>query len=335
MTQRHTSGAIAEGVTAGLRLFRWLAAALFILFWCSGITTVAPGEIAVVLRLGKLAGTSTGEQIREPGLLLAFPYPIDQVVRIPVKQEGELVVDDLWKPTDGGTNDDRIEPLTEGYCLTGDQNLIQPRVIVKYRISDPIAFRLRIAEPERMLRETVVASLTQEFNSWKVDEAIRLQRPGEKDQPGVNVAEQVQRRTQARLDSLSAGITIAALEFKELHPTRYLFKEFQQVQSAKIGMETLRREAEGFAAQEIPRAQSERNRLVQEARAFAATSRAKANEETSVFVQLHREAQKQPQLLRERLYQECVEAIFKNAGKLEFVAPETRILFSDRDGKSQ
>ena len=35
-------------------------AGLFILFWCSGITTIGPGEVGLVLRCGKLTGNFAG-----------------------------------------------------------------------------------------------------------------------------------------------------------------------------------------------------------------------------------------------------------------------------------
>ena len=49
---------VLEAFTAGLRSFRWVALALFAVYFCSGITVVQPGEVALVLRLGKLEGAT-------------------------------------------------------------------------------------------------------------------------------------------------------------------------------------------------------------------------------------------------------------------------------------
>ena len=65
-------------------------AALAILF--SGVKVINPQEVAIIKRFGKIVGQNRAEQIHGPGLLLAFPYLIDEVVRVPVKQVQELQV---------------------------------------------------------------------------------------------------------------------------------------------------------------------------------------------------------------------------------------------------
>src|SRR5215475_14273465 len=131
---------VLEALASGLRSFRWVALVLFIIYLCSNITIVQPNEVAIVLQLGKLAGDGPDDQIKQPGLLFAFPYPIDRVIRVPVKEEGEVIISDLWKAATEGSANDVIDPIKEGYCLTGDQNILQARVNAKYRITDPIAF---------------------------------------------------------------------------------------------------------------------------------------------------------------------------------------------------
>ena len=88
---------MAEGVRAGSRMIAWLAVGLFVLFWCSGITTIGPGEVGLLLRCGRLTGASPADQVRQPGLLLALPYPIDEVIRVPVKQEREIAIKALLR----------------------------------------------------------------------------------------------------------------------------------------------------------------------------------------------------------------------------------------------
>ena len=51
--------------------------------FCSGIRVVESGNVALILRFGKLVGDTPEEQIHEPGLLLAFPYIIDEVITVP------------------------------------------------------------------------------------------------------------------------------------------------------------------------------------------------------------------------------------------------------------
>jgi membrane protease subunit HflK len=324
-------------------MFKWVLVGLFCLFWLSGITKIEPDEVALVLRLGKLHGAQSGDQMKGPGLLAALPYPIDRVIKLPVKREGEVLIDGLWSAMNERNSSASIDPIREGYCLTGDENIVQPLVMVKYRISDPVAFVFWKADsvidkigsssehPAGLIRDTVMASLTQTISSWSVDDTLRLQHH-ERGQESLAAA--VLRSSQSRLDAVSAGVTIAALEFKEIHPPSFVVADFQRVQSARIDRETLRREAEGFVAQRTLEVESEKNRLVMEALAYDSRLNAKATAESATFAKLFSEFQNSPELIWQRLRLECIEQVLTNAGNLDVVAPGTRIIFSRRENGS-
>ena len=181
MSQSKALPAIFQGLDAGLRMFRWVVLVLLAFFFASGITMVQPNNIALVLRFGRLEGKTAATQINPPGLLLALPYPIDQVIQVPVREEGEVTTEEVWKSLKTEDEKERsymIDPIKEGYVLTGDRNIVQAKVTVKYQISDPIAFRLWVEDPEAIITDTVLAALTQTVCSWKVDDVIRQQRVG-------------------------------------------------------------------------------------------------------------------------------------------------------------
>ena len=64
-----------------------------------------------------------------------------------------------------------INPLVEGYCLTGDQNLLQARLVAKFRITDPVAFALSIESPAMLVHDAVMAATTETIAGWPVDDA--------------------------------------------------------------------------------------------------------------------------------------------------------------------
>ena len=335
MNQRGRTPIVFEGLRAGLRTFRWVVLLLFVLFWFSGIQEVAPDRVGLLLRFGKLQGNTPALQVREPGLALALPYPIDRLIQVPAKQEGEVVIEEVWKEIvqDIGARD-KIDPLVEGYCLTGDQNIVQAQVVVKFRISDPVDFRLRTADPPAILQDVVLAALTQTIATWDIDDVLCLQRenpPQTGNKQGL--AATVWKHAQTRLDELHCGLTISALEFKEIHPPRHVIAEFRAVQSAQIDQETKKREAEGFAAREIPQAEAERNGLIQQASAYENTVQARAQAELSVFEQLVDEFRKNRDLVANRIYLETMEHLLKNVGRLDLVSPEDRIILSDLERK--
>lgn len=324
---------VLEAFASALRSFRWVAAALFIAYLMSATILVQPGEVALVLRLGKLHGATREEQIRRPGLLFALPFPIDRVVRVPVKEEGEVLIDDLWKSlNEAGPLVDAINPLKEGYCLTGDQNILQARLVAKYRIDDPVAFALTIENPKGLVHDAVMAAATQSIAAWRVDNALRLR----DDQTQMNLVSLVQRAAQTRLDNANCGLVLSALEFKEIHPPRHLRIEFDRAQSARVAKDTRKREAEGFASSKIPQAEAERNRLVMEATANASSLRARATAELAVFQTLYDEYRRNPKMTSERIHREALQQMMSQIGKRYLVPPggpggDLRIYVSEQE----
>ncbi len=104
---------------------------LVVAFLASGFKTVGPDEKALVLRFGKVRGVGQ-EAILGPGAHWVFPYPIDELVRIPVEKNINLAINTFWYKE---TRDDilgpgvkprnyraeQLDPVQEGYCLTGSQ----------------------------------------------------------------------------------------------------------------------------------------------------------------------------------------------------------------------
>ena len=58
----------------------------------------------------------------------------------------------------------------------GDQNIVQARLVAKYRIADPVRFQLWFDDPEGVLHEAVLAALARTVAGWAVDDVLRLQR---------------------------------------------------------------------------------------------------------------------------------------------------------------
>lgn len=111
---------------------------LVVAFLASGFKTVGSDEKALVLRFGQVRGVGQ-EAILGPGAHWVFPYPIDELVRIPVEKNINLAINTFWYKE---TRDDvlgpgvkprnyfpdQLDPLQEGYCLTGSQRSSTPVV---------------------------------------------------------------------------------------------------------------------------------------------------------------------------------------------------------------
>ncbi|MEM9943011.1 MAG: protease modulator HflK [Planctomycetota bacterium] len=314
---------MVEAVSSGSRMIAWLALALFVLFWFSGITTIGPGEVGLVLRCGRLTGTSPADQVRQPGLLLALPYPIDEVIRVPVKQEREISISALRKdPTANGI----LGRGLPGYALSGNQNILEADLTLKYRISDPIAFTFSNRNPERMMRDAVVGASSQVIAQWQIDDVLRLQR--ETEQGPEKIAKVVLNEAQSLIDQMNLGAELTALEFREIQPPAAVADAFQAVQSERIAIETKKREAEGYAARVVPAAEAESNSLVQSATRQSTDIRTRAEEEVALFNRVFDEYLRNPGLVWNRLHLETIEGLMRDGSQFRFVDQGTRLVLT-------
>ena len=87
MDSREDAGsvALAEALRSSFVIVRVILAGLILYFLGSGIFTVSSQERAILLRFGEPVRRD-GQVELGPGLHWAYPYPIDEVIRMPVAQ---------------------------------------------------------------------------------------------------------------------------------------------------------------------------------------------------------------------------------------------------------
>src|SRR5438045_464549 len=114
----------------GLRLVLGLIALAALGYLATGFAVVAPGEVVVVRRLGRIQSPPW-----TAGLHWGGPVGIDRRTRVRTDEVRRLAVGLADVPGPGDEPD-------AGEYLTGDLNLLRARVVVQYRVSDPVAFAL-------------------------------------------------------------------------------------------------------------------------------------------------------------------------------------------------
>lgn len=155
---------LSEALRISFVILKVIMVALVIFFLASGFRTVGSDEQALVLRLGKIRGV--GEQrLLGPGLHWVFPYPIDEIVRIPVQKNISLPINSFWyhetsydllgsDPKRRRRVPEKLDPVKDGYCLTrsekqseaitdsagSDYNVVHCKWQLIYRIDDPERF---------------------------------------------------------------------------------------------------------------------------------------------------------------------------------------------------
>ncbi len=288
---------------------KWLIAILLVLICCSGIKVIDNSEVGVVLRFGRLVGSTREEQIHRPGLLLAFPYVVDEVIKVPVGKVQEVPITthaSAADPTHAGIEN-------TGYIITGDENILHIDATLKYRIADPVEYALYTGAPEAAINGVVSGVMTSCAASDSVDGLLT-------DQKDI-YAQKVIARSQQLLDELEIGVTIVGLEFKSVTPPDALKYHFDQVNAAYVEGETKIQEANQYREKVIPDAKASADALVADAQISQSQRLTAANDRAAEFRGLYEEYQRNRDVVWERVFREKVTAILNKMGG-KIVLPE-------------
>jgi len=210
----------------------------------------------------------------------------------------------------GGT----LDPLTQGYAVTADHNIVQVQMVARYRIREPGEWAFYGPVAANVLRAEVTAAVVRSLGEMEVD---RVLSDGRKE-----LIAMATRRAQSGLDAAHSGLELSSLEFTRLAPPQDLAAEFSAVQSAFINAETMKKDAQSFAEGAVPGATAEADAGVQAAHAAASADLGLALGETSAFLALDKEYRANPAVVRERLYRDAVEQALRSAN-VRWVPPPT------------
>jgi membrane protease subunit HflK len=305
------TGPLLASLTTVFRLLKWVSALAALAILVSGIRVIKPDEVALRLRFGKLTGQTRAEQVHGPGLLVALPYLVDEVIRVPVKRVHELRIDALAGGR--GWSGDRLDVTAAGYALTADRNIVQPAALLKYQIADPVAWALRVVAPEAILRDAVVSGLTATLGEMTIDTVLV---DGQKE-----LAASALGRAQARLDADGAWVRLVALEFTALRPPPQVAADFDAVQSAFVERKTRVDEARSYREAALPQAEADAQARFRQAEADEAARLAEARGAAAAFVAIREEYRRNPAVVRQRLYREAMERALAAVGGRVLVPP--------------
>ncbi len=287
-----------------MKYFKWVVAGSFILLVLTGIYKVDSNEVAVVLRFGKLVGTTYEEQVKTPGLHFALPYIIDEVIKVPVETVQEITVESHY--SEDTTINRNIK--TGGYVITGDSNLVLIRSVVKYKVSDPVRYALYINEIDEIVKGVVGGETIPLVTSMTVDSVLTTEK--------TNLASKLKNNTQELLNELDCGITITNIELTNVIPPNETKDAFDAVNTASVKKQTLIQEANDYTESKIPKAQadSDSDSLVSNAKKNQSEKIAKANEEVAEFNGLYEQYKANPDVIKNGVFRSRVSKVLTEAG---------------------
>lgn len=249
------SQALADALSSSFKIIRFLMVVMVVIFALSGMFTVEQNEVAVKLRFGKPVGTGAS-QLLKPGWHWAFPYPIEEVVKIPVGQSHTMTSTNGWfviSPEMEARGEKAeakmaLTPGIDGYTLTADGNIIHVRTHLKYRISDPVLYSFRFVGATNLLLHLIDNAMFYTSARFNADAALYSDK--------ARFQEQVRDRLTRAIADLQLGISIESAEVETSAPLDVQPK-FEEVLTAQQDADTKVREAEGYASSSVNRAAGE------------------------------------------------------------------------------
>jgi regulator of protease activity HflC (stomatin/prohibitin superfamily) len=266
--------ALAEALRISFIILKLVIVCVVAGFIYSGMFKVKQNERAVVLRFGKVEGYGSSKAILNPGWHWAWPYPIEEVIKVPAAGvERQLNIDSFWyyrteieKATNQvGMGGKTLQFVRDGYSLTAsrsvtdmggeteagsiDYNLAHSRWALLYSIVDPVSVLEKVwdgkesgwGKVETLLSNAladavIVCSGNRDIN-WMIWEKPQ------------QFGDEVQEELLNRLSELGMGIAVK-VNLVEITTPRQVKDAFDQANSAELEAGKLKKDA-GAKAEEI------------------------------------------------------------------------------------
>lgn len=317
------SQALAEALQSSFAIVKYVMVGLFVVFLFSGMFKVESQEKAIILRFGRPVGA--GEQaLLSSGLHWAWPYPIDEVIKIPIAEIQKVSTRTAWflttpeqealgeePPAYPGSG---LNPAVDGYALTGDGNIVHCKATLSYRVEDPVrcVFEFASGTNGSFSLAGVSNAVHNVLDNAVAYTAARYKMDDLRVNDAIGFRDAVTRRVEQLISAQQLGIAVVQCVVEGREP-RQLKQAFAEVTTAGQRSSQLLSEAQSYADQvlskaradatnRINRAEAERERTIQEITAFAKT-----------FEAVRPSYESNPDLFLQQRLVEKMTAVFTNA----------------------
>jgi modulator of FtsH protease HflK len=286
-----------EGRSLLTRRRRWVLG-LFGAWLLTGVFLVAPDQQAVVTTWGRV----TSPRVL-PGLHYALPWPIQQVYKLKVHQLRRTVI--------GGDVADiplgRLQPAASEF-LSGDQNLLNVRIVAQYSVSEPRDYLFRAADVDQVVGAAVESELARRLAHTAVDSIMTTDK--------VAIQNDVLLAAQRCLEEYHVGVALSSVNLENVAPPPDAADAFRDVAGARADAIRFVNEAQGYANDLLPRAHGEAEQMEQAAQAYKGGKVNRALGDAARFDAVEAEYAKAPEVTSTRVYIEAMEQILPQMRKL-------------------
>lgn len=258
---------------------------LAVLVWlASGIYIVDEAERGVVLRFGQYQKTVG------PGPHWHIPYPVDSVLEVNV---------DALRTTQHSAQ-----------MLTKDENLIRVGLSVQYQVDNAENYLFNVRNADYTLKEALESAVREVIGSKTLDDI--LSESGGR----LVLVNETQDHMQTLLDRYGAGLRLVKVNLESAQPPQEVQGAFEDAIKAREDQDRLKKRAEAYARDIIPKAEGTAQGLIEEAEAYKQKVVSQAQGETSRFLQTLAEYRQAPDVTRKRMYIENIQSVLQNTSKV-------------------
>ena len=272
-----------------------------VLVWMlSGIYIIDPAEKGIVLRFGAF------QEETNQGPHWHLPFPIETVNRINVEQIRTAEIG--YRNAIKGSRRAGGNVSSESIMLTKDENMIDAKFAVQYKVNDAQAYLFNVANPDTTLRQVSESAIRQVVGKNTMDYILTEGR--------VNIADSIKERSQELLDLYKTGLFITTVNMQDAQPPEQVQASFSDAVKAREDKQRLINEAQTYANDILPKSRGLAARLLEESRAYKSEVVSKSEGESSRFKQILAEYEKAPSVTKERLYRETMENVLASTSKV-------------------
>lgn len=350
---------LSDALRISFVILKVIMAILVIAFLASGFKTVGSDEMALVLRFGKIVPAGDEGVALRPGPHWIFPYPIDEMVKIPVNKQIDLRIYTFWykrsaaelageTPTRPEPVSATLNPITEGYVLTrsqdasagsvpqmnpaeseaSDYSIVHTEWQIVYRIGDIEQFFRNVyvtqVRPGQVYADVMQNSIEPMLQSIVEDAVVDAMVHYTIDQALVStdtIPRNVQLLAQQKLDDIDSGIQLTSVRLTESTWPKQVREAFQAFITASQQSGQAQTDAQAYADTTLNDAAG---RVAKELFDALMSDTADANQLETLWSQA--EGQAQTLISDARTYRtETVTSAEANAKRLESLLPQYKL----------
>lgn len=259
-------------------LFLWLA---------SGVYQVEEGAQSAVLRFG------TPARISGPGLNYRLPWPFEANYVLKTDAENRI---------ESSARTARRDDVS--FTLTGDENMITTNYVVLWKIKNISDFLFTNKEPQITIRAASESAMREVIGQKRFPSVLTENR--------TETAHQIMKILQEILDSYQIGVEVTSFELQSLTPPSEVSDSFQDMQTSSIDAQRMKREAEAYTNDIIPKARGYAVKMIESSKAYTQDVVGKAKGEAAQFDLIYNAYKQNKSVTLKRYYLEGMQRTLGN-----------------------